>query len=135
MEIKAKKSLGQNFLTDDNILKKIASSTEADDEDLIIEIGPGKGALTKKLKSIGSKLLAFEIDERMRPILENVEDDKTKVVFKDILEVDLRDEVSKYTYKNLYVIANIPYYITTPIIKKLIDSELDITNIVMLKTL
>lgn len=132
MEIKAKKSLGQNFLTDDNILNKIANSTESNNEDLVIEIGPGKGALTNKLKAIGTTLLAFEIDERMRPILETLEDDKTKVIFKDILEVDLKEEVSKYTYKNLYVIANIPYYITTPIIKKLIDSGLDITNIVLL---
>lgn len=132
MEIKAKKSLGQNFLTDDNILNKIANSTDAKEDDLIIEIGPGKGALTKKLKSIGANLLAFEIDERMRPILENLEDDKTKIIFRDILEVNLKEEVSKYTYKNLYVIANIPYYITTPIIKKIIDSGLNITNIVLL---
>ena len=69
MEIKAKKSLGQNFLNDDNILNKIANSTDACENDLIIEIGPGKGALTKKLKNINSQLLAFEIDERMIPLL------------------------------------------------------------------
>lgn len=132
MEIKAKKSLGQNFLHDENVLNRIATSTNAKENDLIIEIGPGKGALTKKLKATKATVLAFEIDERMIPILHEIEDDKTKVIFKDILKVDLKNELSNYTYNNLYVIANIPYYITTPIIKKLIDSELDIENIVLL---
>ena len=132
MEIKAKKSLGQNFLHDENVLNKIASSTNASENDLIIEIGPGKGALTKKLKATGATVLAFEIDERMIPILHELEDDKTKVIFKDILKVDLKEEICKYKYNKLYVIANIPYYITTPIIKKLIDSNLDIENIVLL---
>lgn len=132
MEIRAKKSLGQNFLHDDNILNKIASSTDACENDLIIEIGPGKGALTKKLKNINSQLLAFEIDERMLPILKDLEDEKTKFIFKDILKVDLKELTRGYNYNNLYVIANIPYYITTPIIKKLIESNLKIKNIVLL---
>lgn len=132
MEIKAKKSLGQNFLHDEKVLNKIATSTNAKENDLILEIGPGKGALTKKLKKTGASVLAFEIDERMLPILQELEDDKTKIILQDILKVDLKKELSNYTYNNLYVIANIPYYITTPIIKKLIDSELDIENIVLL---
>lgn len=132
MEIKAKKSLGQNFLHDENVLNNIATSTNAKENDLIIEIGPGKGALTKKLKKTGANVLAFEIDERMISILQELEDDKTKIILQDILKVDLKKELSNYTYNNLYVIANIPYYITTPIIKKLIDSELDIENIVLL---
>ncbi len=132
MEIKAKKSLGQNFLHDENVLHKIANSTAAKDGDLIIEIGAGKGALTQKLKMTGAYVLSFEIDDRMIPILSNFEDSKTKIVLEDILEVNLEDMVRKYKYNNLYVIANIPYYITTPIIKKLIDSNLNIENIVLL---
>lgn len=132
MEIKAKKSLGQNFLNDDNILNKIANSTDACENDLIIEIGPGKGALTKKLKNINSQLLAFEIDKRMMPLLNVLEDEKTKFIFNDILKVNLEEILKDYTYNNLYVIANIPYYITTPIIKKLIESNLNIKNIVLL---
>lgn len=132
MEIKAKRSLGQNFLRDENILNKIANSTEAKERDLIIEIGPGKGALTKKLKTTQAQVVAFEIDERMKPILSLLEDDKTKIVFNDIMAVNLEDELANFKYDNLYVIANIPYYITTPIIKKLIESKLDINNIVLL---
>lgn len=132
MEVIAKKSLGQNFLHDENILNKIANSTAANENDLIIEIGPGKGALTKKLKETKAQVLAFEIDERMIPILDMLKDDRTNFVFQDILTVDLELALKKYKYDRLFVIANIPYYITTPIIKKLIESKLDIENIVLL---
>ena len=131
MEIRAKKSLGQNFLKDENILNKIVGSVEASSKDLIIEIGPGKGALTKKLKSLPCNLIAFEIDERMKPILEKLEDDKTKIFFKDFLKVDLNEEIFN-NYNDIHVVANIPYYITNPIINKLIDSPIKIKDITLM---
>lgn len=131
MEIKAKKSLGQNFLCDDIILNKIANSCEVLNSDLIIEIGPGKGALTKKLKQKNAQVIAFEIDERMKPILSSLEDNLTKVIYNDFLKIDLDNILKEYKYNKLFVIANIPYYITTPIIKKLLKID-NIQNIVLL---
>lgn len=120
-EIRAKKSLGQNFLKDETVLKKIANSISTKEQDLIIEIGPGKGALTKYLKEKNSYLVCFEIDERMTNILKELEDKKTKVVYQDILKSDIKKEIKEIPYQDLYVIANIPYYITTPIIKKVLE--------------
>lgn len=121
MEIKAKKSLGQNFLQDENILKKIANSIETNSNDLIIEIGPGKGALTKYIKKKNSFLVCYEIDERMHEILDSLNNDKTKVIFKDFLKANITEDTKTFPYENIYIIANIPYYITTPIIKRIID--------------
>jgi len=121
MEIKAKKSLGQNFLKDEFILKKISESISTNEDDLIIEIGPGKGALTKYLINKNSNLVCFEIDTRMQNILNSYKNNKTKVIYKDILGVDIESEIKNINYNNLYIIANIPYYITTPIIKKVMN--------------
>lgn len=130
--MKAKKSLGQNFLHDTNILNKIVSSTDASEGDLIIEIGPGTGLLTKKLLGLGAKVLAFEIDERMHECLDSLEGDNLKVVYGDFLSIDL-DEYIKYSdYNNLYVIANIPYYISTPIIKQIVGFKNYFKEVVLL---
>ena len=118
--INAKKSFGQNFLKDQNIINKIINSINISKDDLIIEIGPGMGALTSRLKEKGATLLAFEIDERMKPILSKLEDDRTHIIYKDILSVDLSSELKKYSYNKLFVVANLPYYITTPIVEKLV---------------
>ena len=118
--INAKKSFGQNFLKDQNIINKIVNSIEITSDDLIIEIGPGMGALTSKLKDKGANLVAFEIDERMKPILSKLEDDRTRIIYKDILSVNLLEELMGINYKKIFVIANLPYYITTPIVEKLI---------------
>lgn len=118
--INAKKSFGQNFLNDQNIINKIINSINITKDDLIIEIGPGKGALTSRLKEKGATLLAFEIDERMKPILSKFEDDRSHIIYKDILSVDLSSELKKYSYNKLFVVANLPYYITTPIVEKLV---------------
>ena len=131
MEIRAKKSLGQNFLKDENVLNRIINSVEVGNKDLIIEIGPGKGALTKKLKTLNCDVIAFEIDERMKSILESLEDDKTKVIFNDFLKVDISDYVNT-NYEKIHVIANIPYYITNLIIRKLIDSPIVIDDITLM---
>ena len=121
--ITAKKSFGQNFLKDRNIIDKIVNSINVSDRDLIIEIGPGQGALTKELKNKNATLIAFEIDERMKEVLSPLEDDKTKIIYEDVLKVNLNDILSNYKYNKVYVIANLPYYITSPIIEKLIATN------------
>lgn len=120
MDIKAKKSLGQNFLNNDKILNDIANSVETKENDLIIEIGPGKGALTKYLSKKNSFLICYEVDTRMNTILNNYNNDKTKIIFNDFLKANIEEDIKEMNYNNLYIIANIPYYITTPIIKKAI---------------
>lgn len=130
--IKAKKSFGQNFLKDVNVINKIVSSINYTHNDLIIEIGPGKGALTSVLRNNGARVIAFEIDERMHEFLDKLEDDNIKVIYKDILKVNLSDILKEYKYDKLYVIANLPYYITTPIIEKLIDNEVKIDELTVM---
>ena len=131
-DFKHKHSLGQNFLKDKGVLAKIIDSCDVKEDDLVIEIGPGQGALTKFLKLYHSNLICFEIDERVKPYLKSFEDDKTHIVFKDIMNTDIKEEIKDIKYNKLYVIANLPYYITTPIIEKMIDSELDIEAMVLM---
>lgn len=131
MEIKAKKSLGQNFLEDERILDDIIANCNVTEKDLVIEIGPGKGALTKRLKSFNCDLIAFEIDERMVSILKKLEDDKTSIVFEDFLKVDLEKHVNK-KYRKIHVIANIPYYITSLIIKKVLESKIIVDEMILM---
>ena len=121
MNIKAKKSLGQNFLNNEQILKDIANSITTSENDLIIEIGPGKGALTKYLTKKNAYLICYEIDTRFKDLLSIYENSKTKIIYQDFLKSNLED--IPFNYQNLYVIANIPYYITTPIIKHLINND------------
>lgn len=130
--ITAKKSFGQNFLKDNNIIYNIVNSVDVTSDDLIIEIGPGQGALTTKLKEKNAQLIAFEIDERMHEVLDKLEDDKTKIIYNDILKTDLSLILKDYKYNNLYVIANLPYYITTPIIEKLITLDIQIDDLVVM---
>lgn len=130
--IKAKKSFGQNFLKDKNIINKIVSSIDFTDKDLVIEIGPGKGALTNVLKENKARVIAFEIDERMHEYLDKIECDNVKVIYEDILKVNLSNILSSYTYNKLYVIANLPYYITTPIIEKLMFLDINIDQMTVM---
>ena len=128
--IKAQKKFGQNFLKNKDILQKIANSVEVNENDLIIEIGPGMGALTEYLFQKNSFLLCYEIDERMKKYLEKYNTEKSQVIYGDFLKRDILSDVKDFSYENLYVVANIPYYITSPIIAKLID--LNIKEIVLL---
>ena len=127
-----KKSLGQNFLKDQNIINKIINFSSVDKETLVIEIGPGQGALTKFLKLYHCQLVCFEIDERVKPFLKLYEDEKTKVIYKDILDVNIKEEISDFKYNNLFVVANLPYYITTPIIEKIINSKINVEAMVLM---
>jgi len=130
--MKAKKSLGQNFLIDNNIIKKIGVSIPAKNNDLIIEIGPGQGALTKELKLKNCQIICYEIDEDMRPILAPLENDLVKVHYIDILEAKIKKDIENIEYNNLYVVGNLPYYITTKIIKKLINEDLNAEQMIFM---
>lgn len=123
---KAKHSLGQNFLIDNDVITKIIKSVNLVESDKIIEIGPGKGYLTKELKRFNCSLTAFEIDLDTKMFLEKIVDDKTRIIYDDFLNVDLNDYFDKED--TIHVIANIPYYITTPIITKLTSSNLNIVD-------
>lgn len=129
---KFKKKYGQNFLVDNNILDKICESIKLSKDDLIIEIGPGSGNLTKRLKEYGSFLLCFEIDNTLSKFLDLLVDDKTKIVYDDFMNINLDDYVDKSKYNNIYVIANIPYYITTPIIEKVTFSKIKVTSLTLM---
>ena len=120
-----KKKYGQNFLIDNNILTKIADSFNTSPNDLIIEIGPGSGALTRKLKNKGSHLICFEIDKETKPYLDKLKDEKTEFIYEDILSVDLKKIIDKVKYDNLFIVGNLPYYITTKIITTIINLELN----------
>ena len=120
-----KKKYGQNFLINDNVLNRIADSINPTEDDLIIEIGPGSGALTKKLKKYNANLVCFEIDTDTKVFLDKLKDDKTRIIYEDILETNINEIISSIKYKDLYIVGNLPYYITTKIITRIIDSKLN----------
>ena len=127
---KPKKKFGQNFLIDRNIINNIIDNVSIELNDKIVEIGPGKGFLTSELKSFNVNLLCFEIDKDMNKFLDKYEDDKTKIIYEDFLNVDLNNYFN--SNDNIHVIANIPYYITTPIIEHLIKSNLNIKDMTLM---
>ena len=132
-KIFAKKGFGQNFLVDDNILNNIVDMSNVSSDDLVIEIGPGLGNLTEYLLNTGAEVLCYEIDKDMIDIL-NVRFKKVEALTiknEDILKANL-EQILKDTDKNIKVIANLPYYITTPIIFKLLEYKDRITSITIM---
>ena len=129
-----KKKFGQNFLKDNNILNNIVSKSEVDKDTLVIEIGVGAASLTTLLSVSAKNVLAYEIDEELKPIIKETLKDKNNVEvrFEDFLKFNPKEDIKKYDYKKLYVIANLPYYITTPIIEKIIDDKLNVDKIVIM---
>ena len=131
-----KKSFGQNFLTDTNILQKIVDTAEIDKKVNVIEIGPGIGALTEFLAESAAEVMAFEIDERLVPILADTlrDFDNVTVVNQDILKVDLAQYIAEFKNPDLSikVVANLPYYITTPILMHLIESGIPFSEFVVM---
>jgi len=131
-----KKSFGQNFLTDTNILQKIVDTAEIDDQVNVIEIGPGIGALTEFLAERAAEVMAFEIDHRLVPILADTlrDFDNVTVVNEDILKVDLVQHIQNFKNPDLpiKVVANLPYYITTPILMHLIESGIPFSEFVVM---
>lgn len=131
-----KKSFGQNFLTDTNILQKIVDTAEIDKSVNVIEIGPGIGALTEFLAETAAEVMAFEIDDRLIPILADTlrDFDNVQVVNQDILKADLQRQIQQFKNPDLpiKVVANLPYYITTPILMHLIESKIPFTEFVVM---
>lgn len=127
-----KKKYGQNFLNDQGILQKIYKSISPNPNDLIIEVGPGSGNLTKWLQKYNCNIICYEIDKSLQEQLESIKNEKTQIFFKDFLEADLTADLSTIKYENLYVIANIPYYITTPIIKKITFANINPQGLVLM---
>lgn len=132
MEFNFKKKFGQNFLTNKGIIDGIVNSINPTVSDLIIEIGPGGGALTKNLKKYKANLLCYEVDEDTRKYLDELEDEKTHIIYDDFLKRDISEDISKINYEKLYIIGNLPYYITTPIITKIIESNIGASEAVFM---
>ncbi len=128
------KSLGQNFLIDGNIVRKIADAAEVNEDDNILEIGPGVGTMTEELALRAKKVLAIEIDEKLRELhKETLNIDNVKVIYGDFLDLDLKklteEEFGNEPFK---VVANLPYYVTTPIIEKLILAKVNLISITVM---
>jgi len=131
-KFKHKKNLGQNFLQNNKIINQIIENVSISDNDLIIEIGPGDGILTKALKNFNANIIAYEIDGTLKPKLDLVVDNKTRIVYKDFLNADILNDVKNINYENLFVIANLPYYITTPIIEKTINLSVPVHTMILM---
>ena len=132
---KFKKSFGQNFLQDNNIIKNIVDKSNIKDSSLVIEVGPGSGALTKELAKVAKHVLSYEIDTRLEEILDDnlKEYHNITIIYDDFLNRDIKTDIKEFDYKNIYFVANIPYYITTPILEKLVESKIDFKTITILK--
>ncbi|RVU53897.1 16S rRNA (adenine(1518)-N(6)/adenine(1519)-N(6))-dimethyltransferase RsmA [Anaerosphaera multitolerans] len=128
------KSLGQNFLIDGNVVRKIVDSAGITGEDNILEIGPGIGTLTEELALRGKKVVAVEIDEKLKELLkESLPYDNVKIYFEDVLKADLKQIAEEnFGTESFKVVANLPYYVTTPIISKLIEDDLNIESITVM---
>lgn len=143
-KIQANKSLGQNFLVDDNVIDEIIRCSNIDKKDLIIEIGPGLGVLTNRLLQESNNVIAVELDKRMVSILQdrfklNINGDvesHLEIINEDILKINLNqliaEKKSKNEIKQVKIVANLPYYISTPIIMKLLENRLDIDEIIVM---
>ncbi|GGC94458.1 16S rRNA (adenine(1518)-N(6)/adenine(1519)-N(6))-dimethyltransferase RsmA [Enterococcus wangshanyuanii] len=131
-----KKSLGQNFLTEPNILRKIVETAGIDTQTNVIEVGPGIGALTEQLAKNAAQVLAFEIDDRLIPVLEDTLSpyNNVTVVHKDVLKADLIGTTKEVFKEDLpiKVVANLPYYITTPIMMHFLASDLEVAEMIVM---
>lgn len=127
---KFKKKYGQNFIVDENIVENIVKKSNVDKDTLVIEIGPGAGSLTRKLVEHAGFVLCYEIDKEVESILrENLENyDNYEIVFDDFLKRNIKEDIKNIKYKKLKIIANLPYYITTPIILNIINQKLDVDS-------
>lgn len=127
-----KKGLGQNFLTDKSVLEKIAAA--ADGTDGVLEIGPGFGVLTKELAENFQKVVSIEIDERLIEVLDYTlaEYDNVEIINDDVLKCDLDKIIDEKFGKKISIAANLPYYITTPIITSIIERKLNISSLVVM---
>lgn len=126
-----KKKYGQNFLCDDNIVKKIVNSSKIDKESLVLEIGPGQGVMSKYIILEAGYTILYEIDKELEKYLTSFKGNY-KVIFGDFLNANVKEDINNYNYDKLYVVANLPYYITTPIISKFIFEKIFPDRIVVM---
>lgn len=133
-DFKFKKKFGQNFIVDQNIIDKIIYESGVDRDTMVIEIGPGAGSLTYKLASASKNVLCYEIDETLKDILSSNLSGLSNVDIKfcDFLNADVVSDLKNYSYDKLFVVANLPYYITTPIIIKIIEDRIPVDKIVVM---
>lgn len=126
------KSLGQNFLTDDTVLEDIVMGADITEDDYVIEIGPGVGTLTKELLKTAKKVTSIELDEKLIPILQEELKDfpNFQLVHKDALKVDYKELIGEE--QSVKVVANLPYYVTTPIIANLLNGKYNIKSITIM---
>lgn len=129
-----KKKFGQNFIVDENIINSIIEKSEIDKDTLVIEVGPGAGSLTYKLGKSAKNVLCYEIDTTLKNVLEdNIRElNNVEVIYEDFLKVNVLENIKKYKYKKLYLVANLPYYITTPIIIKIIENSIPVDKMVVM---
>lgn len=128
-----KKAFGQNFLTDLSLLDQIVEKAEVDENDVVLEIGCGAGALTKSLSKKAKKVVGYEIDTRLKPVLKDVlkGDKNVEIVFNDIMKVSVSD-VEKKLGEDYVLVANLPYYITTPIIMRFLENAKHLKRMVIM---
>ena len=137
-KIKANKSLGQNFLIDDTVIEDIVGGADIGKDDLVIEIGPGLGSMTALLVERAKKVICVELDKKMIKILNDrfIAYSNIELINEDVLKLDLnsliKEEKEKNQIKDVKIVANLPYYITTPIIMKLLEENLDIASITVM---
>lgn len=137
-QLKANKNLGQNFLIDANVVEKIVEAANIDKQDLVIEIGPGLGTLTKELLEKSGRVLCIELDSKMITILQDrfAMYKNIDIIHEDVLNLDLKkiikEKKEEYQLKTVKIVANLPYYITTPIVMKLLEEDLDIESITIM---
>lgn len=129
-----KKMYGQNFIIDENTINNIIECSKIDKDTLVIEIGPGAGSLTFKLAEYAKNVLCYEVDTTLKNLLaDNLNGlSNVNIIFEDFLKCDVLSDIKKYDYKKLYVVANLPYYITTPIIMKFIEDSIPVDKIVVM---
>lgn len=129
-----KKMFGQNFIIDENVIQNIIRASDIDESTFIIEIGPGAGSLTYLLAKSAKQVVCYEIDHQLEAILcENLDGlSNVKIIYQDFLKANIMEDIKCYDYKKLYVVANLPYYITTPIIMKLIEDHIPVDKIVVM---
>ena len=129
-----KKKFGQNFLKDENILRNIVEKSGVDSDTLVIEIGIGAAYLTYYLSKSAKNVVGYEIDESLKEIIDKQlnDSDNVEIIYQDFLKANPLNDIKKYNFKKLYVVANLPYYITTPIITKLIEDKIPVEKIVVM---
>jgi len=133
-KLTASKALGQNFLINEDVIQNTIESAKIGKEDLVIEIGPGLGTLTNELLKNAGKVICVELDKRMIEILEDrfLLFDNIEIINDDILKLDIKNIIEKSGYKEAKVVANLPYYITTPIVMKLLETKVNLKSITVM---